>query len=113
MVEGGRLESGYPGKPGSWVRIPLSPPCFAQESFAWRTPTRKASAHKSQFFKTIRKQFKNFGKNKLICYLICQDRKVAAGVTGFCVLPFLLNYSPLFSKKAIIENSGLSYFRQR
>jgi ABC-type lipoprotein export system ATPase subunit len=32
VVEGDRLESGYPGKLGSWVRIPLSPPFFS----TWR-----------------------------------------------------------------------------
>ena len=34
MVESDRLESGYPGKPGSWVRIPPSP-AFALASFSW------------------------------------------------------------------------------
>lgn len=36
MVESDRLESGYLGKPGSRVRIPLSPPTFAKASVGWR-----------------------------------------------------------------------------
>ena len=37
MVDCGGIENRYPVNPGSWVRIPLSPPNFAEAKFVCRS----------------------------------------------------------------------------